>query len=76
MRGRLALQGFRLIAAFGRSLYRGDVWSWSVLLGALVVGILCWLVWFAKRPLGGDPEKNPADEDQFGDSKNPYRDLT
>ena len=35
------------------------------------------LVWgfsaFVRRPLGGNPDKTPLDDDRLRDDKNPYR---
>ncbi len=66
---------FRLVFVFGRSLVRGEPWAFWTVLGAVVLGIVSWFVWYAKRPLGGDPEKTPTDEAEFTDAKNPYRDT-
>ena len=67
---------FRLIFVFGRSLYRGEPWAYWIVLGIAVLGIVAWFVGFARRPLGGDPDRTPTDESEFTDAKNPYRDVS
>ena len=75
MRGVFLIRSLlRLIAVFSRALLRGDPWAYWTLAGVAVLAVIAWFVQFAKKPLGGGPEKAPTDEAQFTDVKNPYRD--
>jgi hypothetical protein len=64
---------FRLLIPFFRAVWRGDPYAISALAGMIGLATLVGFIWFAKRPLGGDPEKTPIDEALFRDDANPYR---
>jgi len=63
----------RLLIPFFRAVWRGDPHAVAALAGVIGIAIVSGFVWFARRPLGGDPEKTPIDEAAFRDDSNPYR---
>lgn len=64
---------FRLVLIFNQELRAGNPYALGAagLLVAAVVGF--GIFRFARRPLGGDPEKPPISDDDFRDDANPYR---
>ncbi|MDB5350721.1 MAG: hypothetical protein JWN86_1968 [Planctomycetota bacterium] len=63
----------RLLALLVNGLRKGDTSAQAALAVIVAVAVVVGVVWFARRPLGGDPEKPPLDEADFQDEKNPYR---
>ncbi len=64
---------FHLLWIFTKGLSRGEAWTYWVL-GAGAVAIALWaFVNFARRPLGGDPDRLPSENELLRDDKNPYR---
>jgi hypothetical protein len=64
-----------ILVPLSRALWRGDPRAW---IGVAVVAALVALwsfIQFARRPLGGDPETTAADDANFQDDKNPYRET-
>ena len=67
---------FRLLMIFVQALREGNPYA-QLALGLIVaVALFAGFLKFARRPLGGDPEKPPMDEADFQDKKNPYRNLS
>ena len=65
----------RLAILFVNELRKGNPYAQFAVAGVVVVTLFWGLLWFARRPLGGDPEKPSVDDSAFQDENNPYRKL-
>jgi hypothetical protein len=66
----------RLLALLVNGLRKGNPYAQATLAVIIALAVIAGFIWFARRPLGGDPEKPPLDESDFQDEKNPYRTLS
>jgi hypothetical protein len=65
----------RLLVYFVKELQAGNPYAIGVAVMGMIGGLTYALSWFARRPLGGDPEKLALSDDAFQDDANPYRAL-
>lgn len=73
------VQGIRLIikliAMFVLELRKGNPYAVGAVALLVMLGVAAAFVKFAKRPLGGDPERPSVSDDDFRDARNPYQNL-
>lgn len=63
----------RFLFHFTRAITNGETWAFWVL-AAIALSAVAWgFISFVRRPLGGDPDRTPLDDDRLRDDKNPYR---
>lgn len=65
----------RMLILLGREVQAGNPYALALLAILIGAAVLTVFLRFARRPLGGDPEKPPIDESLFRDDANPYRRL-
>lgn len=67
---------FRLLALFARELRAGNPYALGAVGLLVAVAVVSGFLWFARRPLGGDPEKPPISDEDFRDDANPYQQIS